>query len=206
MHFRGALHMKNEQQIREIFISNAIHLIGEGGFEKATTKELTNYQSDSHSLKMNEAYIYRVFGSKEAIYEAAFVSLDQELYDAILGAFNAVNFNEGDVKEKFYEFFSKSWRFMMKNEKRCRCYVRYYYSIYFKGSSLQGHNAHFENIVTLFAPLFREKADVNEILHSVFTSLLDFSVRVHNCDLANTPEVRHHVFNILYCMLATYLK
>lgn len=34
--------MKREAEIKELLISNAIHLIAEGGFEKATTKELTH--------------------------------------------------------------------------------------------------------------------------------------------------------------------
>ena len=34
--------MRYEAEIKELLIENAIHLIAEGGFEKATTKELTH--------------------------------------------------------------------------------------------------------------------------------------------------------------------
>ena len=75
--------MRYEVEIKELLIENAIHLIAEGGFEKATTKELTYCGGQLPDFKMNEVYIYRYFGSKEKIYEAAFISLAQELYDVL---------------------------------------------------------------------------------------------------------------------------
>ena len=34
--------MKHEAEIKELLVKNAIHLIAQGGFESATTKELTH--------------------------------------------------------------------------------------------------------------------------------------------------------------------
>ena len=51
--------MRYEAEIKELLIENAIHLIAEGGFEKATTKELTHCGGHLPDFKMNEAYIYR---------------------------------------------------------------------------------------------------------------------------------------------------
>ena len=56
--------MKYEAEIKELLIENAIHLIAEGGFEKATTKALTYCGDQLPAVKMNEVYIYRLFGSK----------------------------------------------------------------------------------------------------------------------------------------------
>ena len=74
--------MRYESEIKELLIENAIHLIAEGGFEKATTKELTHCGGQLPDFKMNEVYIYRFFGSKEKLYETAFVRLDTELFHA----------------------------------------------------------------------------------------------------------------------------
>ena len=71
--------MKYESEIKELLIENAIHLIAEGGFEKATTKALTYCGDQLPAVEMNEVYIYRLFGSKENLYEAAFARLDAEL-------------------------------------------------------------------------------------------------------------------------------
>ncbi len=199
--------MKMEEEIRATLINNAIHLIAEGGFEKATTKNLTHYSDTPNELKMNEVYIYRLFGSKEELYQSAFLNLDQELVEAIRSALiSATNGFMLDTKKAFYEFFIIVWQFLLKNEEHCRCYVRYYYSVYFKGKALVQHQQHFNSIVKNFAPLFIEEADVKAIMHSVFTTLLDFAIRVFNGELVDNEENRPHVFNVLYCMVLTYLK
>lgn len=106
--------MKHESDIRSLLISNAIHLIAEGGFEKATTKKLTFYKGDLPDFKMNEVYIYRLFGSKEALYEAAFATLDMEMYDAIRLGLKKIGGFEKHTKEKLYEFFLLAWQFVLK--------------------------------------------------------------------------------------------
>ena len=52
--------MKREAEIKELLINNTIRLIAEGGFEKATTKELAHCGDAPADLKMNEVYIYRL--------------------------------------------------------------------------------------------------------------------------------------------------
>ena len=198
--------MRREEEIRELLINNAIHLIAEGGFERATTKELTHYSKDTSDIKMNEVYIYRLFGSKENLYEAAFIRLDNELYDAfrhgseMVGGFYKID------KEKLYEFFLLAWRFVLRNEVRCRCYIRYYYSIYFSERSKAGHRHLFRGIIEDLRPFFKDEADVDAILHSVFIALFNFAIRVYNGELEDNEENRPHVFNVLYCMMMTYFN
>lgn len=198
--------MKREAEIKELLISNAIHLIAEGGFEKATTKELTHCGGTIPGFKMNEVYIYRIFGSKESLYEAAFIRLDDELYRAFRSGVEAVGGFDENVKEKLSEFFQMAWHFILGNEEKCRCYVRYYYSVYFKGTSLEAHRKRFEGMISEMAPMFKEEADVVSILHSVFTTLFDFGIRVYNGDLEDSDINGPHIFNVLYCMMATYFK
>jgi len=198
--------MKYEAEIKELLINNTIHLIADGGFEKATTKELTHCGGDLPNFKMNEVYIYRLFGSKENLYEAAFLRLDNELYEAFQKGIVVITGCEGSVREKMYHFFLLAWPFILGNEERCRCYIRYYYSIYFKGESLAAHKKLFGEMISVLTPLFKEEADVFAILHSVFTALFDFAIRVHNGDLENNDENIPPVFNVLYCMMSTYFK
>ena len=193
-------------QIKELLISNAIRLIAQGGFEKATTRELTHSGRLDADVKMNEVYIYRLFGSKEKLYEAAFYCLDNELFSAFQNSVASFGDLMQNTKELLYELFSRAWRFILGNEERCRCYVRYYYSVYFKGASLELHKQHFAKIVTQLTPLFKEEADVAAILHSVFTALFDFAIRVYNGELEDSDINRPHIFNVLYCMMETYFK
>ena len=198
--------MRYEAEIKELLIENAIHLIAEGGFEKATTKELTHSGGQLPDFKMNEVYIYRFFGSKENLYESAFVRLDTELFYAFMRGVEIIGGFENDGKEKLGKFFSMAWQFILGNEERCRCYVRYYYSIYFKGRSSEAHRKLFEGMVREMTPIFKTEADVEAILHSVFTAMFDFAIRVYNGDLEDSDINRPHIFNVLYCMMATYLK
>lgn len=198
--------MKREADVRKLLIDNAIHLIGIGGFEKATTKELTHCGGALPDLKMNESYIYRLFGSKEQLYDAAFIRLDNEVFLAFRNGVEAVGGFEHNTKEKLREFFMTIWRFILEHEESCRCYVRYYYSIYFKGKSLETHRKHFEKVIADLIPLFKEEADADSILHTVFNTLLDFGIRTHNGELEDNEVNRTYIFNVLYCMMMTYFK
>ena len=71
---------------------------------------------------------------------------------------------------------------------------------------MEAHKKLFESMVANLAPAFKEKADVYAILHSVFTAMFDFAIRVYNGDLDDNEINRPHVFNVLFCMMATYLK
>ncbi len=198
--------MKGEQDIREILINNTIRLIAEGGFEKATTKAITHSGTVLLNVKMNEVYIYRLFGSKEQLYDTVFDRLDAEFLYALRDCIEQADGFTGNTKEKLYGIFLQAWRFILRNEARCRCYIRYYYSIYFHGQSLEKHNKRFEEILSEFTPLFKEEADVRSIMHSVLTTLLDFAIRVYNGDLEDNDSNTPHVFNVLYCTMMSYFK
>jgi hypothetical protein len=198
--------MKREAELREALIANAIHLIATGGFEMATTKRLTHVGEGSSATKINEVYIYRLFGSKEHLYEASFVCLDNELINAFRGGVAAVGDFRENTKERLFRFFMMAWSFILGNEERSRAYVRYYYSVYFRGSSREMHKKLFSGIVREMTPLFKGEADALAILHSVFTTLFDFAIRVFNGDLEDNDINRPHIFNMLYVMMAAYFK
>ena len=198
--------MKRESDVKELLIANAIHLIAIGGFEKATTKELTHCGGSLPGFKMNEVYIYRVFGSKEALYDAAFSRLDHELFYTFQSQARAVGGFMEDTRNRFGEFFQAAWGFILGNEEKCRCYVRYYYSVYFRDESLAKHKKLFNEMIVAVAPVFKQDCDVEAVLHSVFTAMFDFAIRVYNHDLANSEENRRQICNVLYCMMMTYFQ
>lgn len=198
--------MKHENEVRQLLINNTIRLVAEGGFERATTKEITYCGGSLPDLKMNEVYIYRLFGSKENLYAEAFSCLDKELVAAFRSGAKFADGFEEDTKEKLYNVFVTAWQFITNNEERCRCYVRYYYSAYFQGKSQETHLCLFEELIKRLLPIFKEEADTVSVLHSVFTATFDFAIRVYNGELENSKENCDHIFNVLYCMIATYLK
>lgn len=198
--------MKHEKEVRQLLINNTIHLVAEGGFERATTKEVTFCGGALPELKMNEVYIYRLFGSKENLYAQTFEFLDKELFYTIRSGAKAIDSFEQDTRENLYTVFVTTWNFITSDEERCRCYVRYYYSSYFKGESQAQHLKLFDEMIKRLLPIFKDGADSVAILHSIFTAAFGFAIRVYNGELENSENNRTHIFHVLYCMLATYLK
>ena len=64
--------MKNERLYREVFIKNTLRLVAEGGFEKATTRAIAGERREIGNVRLNEAHIYRVFGTKENLLAEVF--------------------------------------------------------------------------------------------------------------------------------------
>lgn len=204
---KGVIGLRYEIDIRERLIDNTIHLVAEGGFEKATTRAIANGSPDLlPEVRMNESYIYRLFGGKTQLYDTAFSRLDNRLFTSLHNCVGQIGDMTDDPKDKLYAVFLRVWRFLLGNEDACRCYIRYYYSVYFKDGSRTAHNDLFQSILTDFDPLFKEGADVTSIMHSVFTTLLDFAIRVYNGDLADTDTNREHIFNVLFGAMAIYMK
>ncbi len=198
--------MKNGDVIREALIENTIHLIGEGGFEKATTKAIVSAGIDAPNVRLNEVYIYRLFGSKELLYAEAFSVLDNELFSTIQKYL--AGFTQGDrsFRESLQHLFNEIWFFLTNNEDRCRCYVRYYYSAYFKESSLRDHRKLLADQEKFFRPVFTNESDVISLVHTTFMTMLDFAVRVYNGDLEDNEQNAYHIFNLLYNSLEGYLN
>lgn len=199
--------MKNGEVIREALLNNTIRLIGEGGFEKATTRAIAKDGIDVPGIKFNEVHIYRLFGSQEQLYAEAFATLDRELFDRLGEVFRLLaDRKEEDGRARLRAAFDLIWRFLLQNESRCRCYVRYYYSVYFAGPSLRSHRKLLSDYRVLFAPLFKGESDVISLMHTTFMTLMDFAIRVYNRDLQDNEENAYHIFLLIYTSLTPYLR
>lgn len=198
--------MKHETLIREVFIENTIHLIALGGFEMATTRAIVHERAALAEVKLNEAYIYRLFGGKDQLFAAAFDVLDQELISLVRR--NLVVFEDTTVsfRQRTQRLFRILWDFLLSDEEKCRCYVRYYYSVYFNKYSHAAHIGAYGDIAEAVSGAFKPKADVVSLLHHTLTVMLDFAVRVYNGDLENNETNTEHIFNVIYASLQPYLK
>lgn len=195
--------MKNGEIISEALINNTIRLIGGYGFEYATTKAISHDGISLEGIKMNEVYIYRLFGSKEKLYAQAFAVLDNELFAFINQAVNDLE-SEKTFQDRMYVFFCRVWHFLIRNEDRCRCYVRYYYSAYFEGESLRNHRKLLADERKNFEPIFKKESDVISIIHTTFMTMMDFAIRVYNHDLEDNESNVKHIFYLLYNSLTPY--
>ena len=198
--------MKNEAVLREAFLTNTIRLIGECGFEKATTNAIAHDGIQIPGISTNEVYIYRLFGSKVHLYEEAFASLDNELFSHLHDLLRTWDREGKTMEENFQTIFRSVWRFLLGHEHRCRCYIRFYYSAYFQGEPLRRHRKRLNEQRAYFAPVFKEESDVIAIVHTVFMSMLDFANRVFNHDIEDNEENAYHIFLLLFSSLTPYLR
>ncbi len=201
----GVIIMKNESVYREVFIANAIRLVAEGGFEKATTRAISMDRKDLDNGKLNEAHIYRVFGTKEKLFAETFALLDNELLCTIKDGMSVLD-NNLDPRSQCEAVFVKLWRFLLQNENKCRYYTRYYHSVYFKNDIYEVHREKYRIFIEKISPLFLAEADVWSIFHHVLTALLEFAIRVYSGALEDSEENATHIFNVVYCAIAPYLK
>ena len=197
--------MKNESVIREALVANTTRLIGEGGFEKSTTNAIVHDGVGIPGIKLNEVYIYRIFGSKEQLYAEVFSVLDQELFTTIGHFMVVLEQNGGDFQGALKELFEKLWKFLLGNEIKTRCYIRYFYSAYYREKSMRDHRKLLDNAAKRFSFVFKKESNVNALIHETFMTMIDFAIQVHNGDLEDNEENAYHIFNLLYHSWYSYL-
>lgn len=196
--------MKNGDVIREALIENTIRLIGDGGFEKATTKGIVSLGIKDPNIRLNEVYIYRVFGSKDLLYSEAFAVLDNELFAMVRRITQNFFADPRPFRDRMQYLFNRLWQFLLGNETRCRCYVRIYYSAYFREQTLRRHRDLLTSQEEVFSPIFKDESDVLSLIHTTFMTMMDFAIRVYNGDLEDDEDNAYHIFNLLYYSLSSY--
>lgn len=198
--------MKNEEVIREALLNNTIRLIGEGGFERATTKAIAYDGVSIPGVRLNEVHIYRVFGSKEKLYAYMFTSLDVELFAKVGEVFGIFSDPGVTFKEKMESVFRELWHFLLGFENKTRSYVRFFYSNHYKETVLREHRKRLDRVADSFSFAVKEGKSVRALIHALFMVMLDQAIQVYNGDLEDTEETTAYVFRILYQILLPYVK
>jgi len=147
--------MTNEHLVRQALMDNAIRLVADGGFENATTNTITYSGGDVENIKMNVVYIYRLYGSKDRLFDSIFEMIDGEFTKAVTTA-----------ESNMHDFMTVVLDFWKNNPLWCKYYVRYLYSHRLTGETLSKHNANMEKLTAKFTV----KKSVTEM---ILTTLLD---------------------------------
>ena len=145
--------MTNEHLVRRALMDNAIRLVADGGFENATTNTITYSGGDVENIKMNVVYIYRLYGSKDRLFDSIFEMIEEQFVGAV------------SAESSLY-FMTVVYDFWKNNPLWCKYYVRYLYSHRLVGETLSKHNANMEKLTAKFTV----KKSVTEM---ILTTLLD---------------------------------
>lgn len=191
--------MKREE-VRQKLIDGTIQVIANEGLDKATTKQI------GIQTNLNEAYIYRCFDNKDALFSNVFEILDRELITAITDNFEVIKKNDMDFELRCRVLFAKVWQFLLGNRDKCVAYVRYYYSPYFCKYSVEDHKKRFEPAVKEFGLCFIEEADVWMILNHILNVMFDFAIKVYNNQMSAEDDYTEHVFRVVYRSVEQYFK
>lgn len=189
-----------QDDLRQALIDGTIHVIAQNGFDKATTKAISN------ATGINEVYIYRLFKNKEKLFEKAFEHLDKQLLDKCLLHIDVMYMGEMDYETRCRIYFLAMWRFLVGNKDEILMYVRYYYSPYFTKYSAEDHKKRFELLLDKFSPAFKDEADVWMILNHILNVMLDFAVKVHSGHMSDSDDYSEHVFRVIYASVKQYFR
>ncbi len=185
-------------ETRKKLIDGTIHVIAREGLEKATTKNI------SLQTGINETYIYRCFEDKDDLYVKCFAVLDQELITTMMDNMYIMRTSFLTMREKWRIYFNNIWRFLLSNEDNCRCYIRYYYSTYFKRYSYMDHMRSYKVVVEKMSTVFKPTANVWMLLNYALSVMLSFSIKVYDGELKDDENTEEHVFRVAYGAIRQY--
>lgn len=189
-----------QEDLRQALIDGTIHIIGQYGLGKTTTKAI------SKATGINEVYIYRLFANKEELFAKAFEYLDKQLLEKSLLHIDVMYMDEMDYETRCRIYFFAMWRFFVGNKDEILMYVRYYYSQYFTKDISAAHKQRFEPVIRKFKDAFRDEADVWLILNHILNVMLDFAVKVHNEEMPKEDNYEEHVFRVIYQSIKQYFR
>ena len=160
--------MKNERLVRQIMMDNAIRIVAEDGFEGATTNAITYSGPDAGEIKMNEVYIYRLFGCKEQIFDRAFEMVEDGFSDAACEAL------DGD----FCGFVGALLAFWREHPLWCRYYACYCHSHRLYGLTKVHHEKAMGRIAKRTSGYFCPDAPIELVMHILLTSIVDVAYQM----------------------------
>ena len=188
-----------QEEMRLALVNSTVKVVANDGLDKTTTKAISTVAD------LNEVYIYRLFEGKEDLLRKSFELLARELAENVMKNISVMHEKDRDFLSKGKELFCSVWNFILSNEDRCVCYMRYYYSPYFKKYSEDYHNKLFAPVVDVMTPAFAEGQDVVFFLSHILHLMLDFAIKVFDGFVTNDKETAEKFFTIIYSSIKPYL-
>lgn len=155
--------MKRERNAKQAFIEGTVRVVARDGLDKTTTKAIAT------EAGLSEAYIYRCFESKEALLCAAFHMEDVAFAYFLKQNLVGIHIQNTPWKDRAFQLWSASWRFILGRRDDCLFYLRYYYSANCRTYAYEEHLQCFQELFAAVEQTFKPEANVNMLLHQVFT-------------------------------------
>lgn len=187
-------------EMKETFIRSAVRVVYRDGLVKATTKSI------AAEAKLNEAYIYKCFQSKDALLSEAFIIEDANLAELITEKLSIMLHTELTWRERAFTLWHLCWEFILEFPDDFFFYIRYYYSVYCVGEIYDKHVECYRPIIERIRPSFEEDANVDMLVHQILGTMLTFGIKVLNGEYSHDEKTSREVFDIVYNFIVPYIK
>lgn len=188
------------QNIKQAFIDSAVRVVARDGMEKATTKAI------AAEAKLNEAYIYKCFPSKDELLSEAF-QMEDTRFSAFLEKTLPVMHTPGlPWKMRAYILWKRSWEHILGIPNDCGFYIRYYYSASCRAHAYDVHLACYKPLIEKAAKTFRPGTNMDMLIHQIFSTMLFFASRVLSGELENSEATTQWAFEQIYSFVVPHVK
>ncbi len=189
-----------QQNIKQAFIDSAVRVVARDGMEKATTKAI------AAEAKLNEAYIYKCFPSKDELLSEALHMEDVNFANFLQKTLPIMRMPGFSWKERAYILWKKSWEFILGIPDDCGFYIRYYYSASCRAHAYDVHLACYKPLIERAGKAFRPGTNMDMLIHQIFSTMLFFASRVLNGELENSEATTQWAFEQIYSFVVPNVR
>ena len=132
--------MALKENYRELLIDAVVRVAAREGLDRTTTKLI------AAEVPCNEVYIYRNFGSKDALLQAAFSRTDLRFVQTVLKNLDVMDAPGQPLEQRCRALWEPVWRFCLAQPDDIRFYLRYYYSAQFLASAHELHHRNYQQL------------------------------------------------------------
>lgn len=187
-------------EMKDVFIRSAVNVVYRDGLVKATTKSI------AAEAKLNEAYIYKCFQSKDALLCEAFIIEDANLAELISDKLSIMHDTELSWKERAFKLWDLCWEFILEFPEDFFFYIRYYYSVYCVDEIYDKHVECYRPVIEKIRPSFEDDANVDMLVHQILGTMLTFGMKVLMGEYSHDEKTSREVFDIVYNFIVPYIK
>lgn len=186
--------------MKQVFLKSAVHVVARDGLEKATTKAI------AAEARLNEAYIYKCFSGKDELLDEALHMEDVNFAVLLHETLPIMHDRRLRWKERAYVLWKRSWEFILEEPDDCVFYIRFYFSAIGLSNVYRNHLSSYQPLVELVRPSFKPETNMKMLVHQIFCTMLFFASRVMDGDLEQNEETTRWAFEQVYCFIVPHVR
>ena len=172
--------MALKENYRELLIDAVVRVAAREGLDRTTTKLI------AAEVPCNEVYIYRNFGSKDALLQAAFSRTDLRFVQTILKNLDVMDAPGQPLEQRCRALGEPVWRFCVAQPDEL-------------------HHRNYQQLQARLSRYFISSHDSWLLMAHIFETILSFVSHVLCGDLQDTPELDEQVFSLIFRTLQPYM-